>query len=243
LTAELKAAKVRISALEAQFASLTAVPRTVGIAGGPQLVRPYMRARMRAAEFGKTVDDRGTAEYPPAPAELQPDRLVEDENPPLGSDLINTRRLANTPRTFLPLPAVTHVLPAEPPPQPTIPRIPRPRVVGRAPVPPGSRASPAGWDLAPTIVWSGLSTVPRSHLRTSPRPASDDRVTATRQLRRRARAQARQLGSGMRDAWADWADLPVERLPVDAQGFAQLPLLLAAVVLAVFIAAAPILLA
>lgn len=250
LAAEVKAARVRIQALEAQLAALSApaAPRTVGIRAGadPQLVRPYIPEQ-------RPADDRIDEDDPddPAPARAfvtGPDGPRGNGDPmPPGSALANAHRAANTPRGFLPLQAFPHYPPDLTPPAvstPAAPRIPRPRIVGRAPAPPGSRISAPRRGVTPASVWGAASTVRLPTPVLIPRPRVHGEPDAgDPAARRRARAEAHRLITGMRDAWAgQWAELPFERLPPETRGFAQMPLLLVAYVLATLIVSVPILL-
>jgi len=252
LAAEVKSARARIQALEAQLAALSApaAPRTVGIrtSTDPQLVRPYIPQQGPAEQLTVEADPD---DPPPARAFVTGPGApggdgIGDHMPP-GSALTNAHRVANTPRGFLPLHAFPQYPPDLTPPAvstPIAPRIPRPRIVGRAPAPAGTWIPAPPLGFAPTSVWGAappgrpptLALVPLP--RVGREPDAGDRAA-----RRRARAEATRLITGMRDAWAgQWAELPFERLPPETRGFAQMPLLLVAYVLATLIVSVPILL-
>ncbi|MEU7903572.1 hypothetical protein [Actinoplanes sp. NPDC049118] len=257
LLAELGAAQARIEALEMRLSALTAPPaqpppRTTGAGnphdGGPQLVRPYTRAHEQRTTETPT-EELGPDEPPPVwgvPGARGP--VFEDrgiEAPP-GSVLPNAHRAANTSRSFLPLRSFPNPPDSEPVALTTAPvRVPRPRVVGRAAVSaevrmPAPRAVPTG-----TAVWGTVSAP--AFLLPAPAeavPARVDEADADEQeARRRARAAATRLVAGLCQSWVDeWADLPIERLPPETRGFAQLPVLVVAFALAALITTVPTLL-
>jgi hypothetical protein len=236
LRAELKAAAARIQALEAQLSAglkrrlpelNLAEPATQNA-----LVRPYTRAH-ESRTTAKPAADRGEANGPPTAADDDPTlRGPGPKFPRQAPPPAPMSRPANTPRAFSPLRPIRAYPPDLIPLSAPIfaPPVRRPRVIGRATVPDGLKIAPPPRTPTGAEIWGcSTATIPPWTHRTHPVGADAAEVDSPRR-RRQVRAQARRLSR--QNAWDQWADLPVQQLPPETAGFAQLPLLAAALALA-----------
>uniref|UniRef100_UPI003F49739B hypothetical protein n=1 Tax=Actinoplanes sp. CA-084688 TaxID=3239901 RepID=UPI003F49739B len=243
LTAELKAAQARLALREIERAAtaLAAPPRPVGIIPAldlieePALVRPYAYARgLQEIDLPPGADHPGLPPGPPPPALLPENPDPADEpvsdntEPPPPLRLAQSYRIANTPRTFPPLPQYRPELQDTAPSVPL--QVPRQRVMGRAQVPPEFRATPplpreprALWQVVAWPRWQPVA------------PASDEQEETP--PRRRAADRRAWL---IPNLWVDpWADLAPDRMLDDVRGWRQIPLLITATTLAALMSAVP----
>jgi len=253
LQAELKGVKARLAVLEAERATTAlAALRTVGIrqqradesSSRPNLVRPYTRAHEQGP---RGTPARPTGPDDPAPPPDPPDPLAGTDaadhgtETPTAAMLTNAYRIANTPRSFTPLPQYRPGLQSTAPALPL--RVPHQRVVARVAMPPGIKVPVPREGLSGVVAWGLVPTSPPCEPGETA-VITDPGIAVQAAQRRRARVEAIRLVAELRMAWADpWADLASDQMPDNDRGWAQIPLLAVTFVLAALISTVPALLA